>query len=428
MKCIFVIIVVIVYFIFILYKKYNNKVVNKNKLNHVESSYIIEFSLYFEKYNKDRVVYSGEYMYKLMDNDTIEEINKKINSRDILNYITDKQLLDMVVNVEFKLSKNGKCRVFIRTNVELEKDEDLANIFNYLIVYINREIVNTNVIINQEKYKIIIKTNNGVLPVENVEIKLFQELAKKIKNKTKKECYKVVLLKAKPKLKDSKLGGIPYMPVNEDYPLDKNGNPMFMLLQLNLKDIKLDNYPNDGFLQIYIGSLFFGEEGLEYKVVYYKDDLEYKKEFPEVSEEKLGEFAISRPYKLKFVKTIDYMYESDKNYYSVCYDLIKEIYDFDIYNEKDLINCLGSVYNVYLDELVHENKNFITIGGYPDFAQYDVRENENEDKTECIFKLDSEYDLEKFSLGDYGVILALISEKDLKNKKFDNAYVSFDCM
>ena len=50
-----------------------------------------------------------------------------------------------------------------------------------------------------------------------------------------------------------------------------------------------------------------------------------------------------------------------------------------------------------------------------------------EDKTECLFKLDSSYDLDRIFVGDAGIIFALISLDDLKNKEFDKTYVNFDC-
>ena len=58
------------------------------------------------------------------------------------------------------------------------------------------------------------------------------------KNKTKKECYEIVIDNSEDiGIKDNKIGGKAYMPKGEEYPLDEDGNPMILLIQINLKDI-----------------------------------------------------------------------------------------------------------------------------------------------------------------------------------------------
>ena len=63
----------------------------------------------------------------------------------------------------------------------------------------------------------------------------FKKLMDEYTKKTEKECYKFNLVEGKPSILDDKIGGKPYLPVGEAYPVDKSGNPMGLVLQLNLK-------------------------------------------------------------------------------------------------------------------------------------------------------------------------------------------------
>ncbi len=56
---------------------------------------------------------------------------------------------------------------------------------------------------------------------------------------------------------DSKLGGVPYWNAAMPYPTDANGNALYLLLQLNLDALQLDDerLPQGGMLQVFISSL-----------------------------------------------------------------------------------------------------------------------------------------------------------------------------
>ena len=69
----------------------------------------------------------------------------------------------------------------------------------------------------------------------------------------------------------------------------------------------------------------------------------------------------------------------------------------------------------------------ITIGGYANFTQTDPREYRIKDKEECLFKLDSYYNSQKFNIGDIGILFALISQGDIKKCNFENTIVDLDC-
>ncbi len=71
----------------------------------------------------------------------------------------------------------------------------------------------------------------------------FEKVIEMFKERTKKECYKIEVVDGTPDIMDNKIGGIPYLPIGEEYPKDKNGTPLALLLQVNLKDIDLEDYP-----------------------------------------------------------------------------------------------------------------------------------------------------------------------------------------
>lgn len=50
-----------------------------------------------------------------------------------------------------------------------------------------------------------------------------------------------------------------------------------------------------------------------------------------------------------------------------------------------------------------------------------------ENKDECLFKLDSGMDFNKFMIGDAGILFTLISKEDITNCKFGKALVDWDC-
>ena len=68
-------------------------------------------------------------------------------------------------------------------------------------------------------------------------------------------CYELIAIKGKPTPLDSSIGGIPYCPVGEELPKDKNGNEIPLLLQINFSGIDLLGYPNKGIFQLFLEDL-----------------------------------------------------------------------------------------------------------------------------------------------------------------------------
>ena len=54
-------------------------------------------------------------------------------------------------------------------------------------------------------------------------------------------------------LTDSKFGGLPYIPLDSDIPIDSNGNQLALLAQINCADLPENTlYPKEGLLQFWI--------------------------------------------------------------------------------------------------------------------------------------------------------------------------------
>ena len=247
-------------------------------------------------------------------------------------------------------------------------------------------------------------------------------ILEKFKEFTKKDCFRIDIIDEIPEIFDNKIGGKPYLPVGIEYPKDQEGNYMPLLLQINLKDIELDGYPKEGIIEI------FTDENVvypcQYVVKYFKEGLEYQKEFPEIN---TSQYICKDSYKIKLSKDMSYMPINDYRFKDTICKIINTDYNLNLKKLKEVDDFFGCD-NWY--EKFEENTTYllITIGGYANFTQTDPRDYRVKDKEECLFKLDSYYNSKKFHIGDMGILFVLISQKDIKNYNFENAIVDWDCM
>lgn len=241
-----------------------------------------------------------------------------------------------------------------------------------------------------------------------------ETIIEKYKEKTAKECYKLIKVEDEtPFLMENKLGGMPYIPKGKQVPRDTKGNYMALLLQVNLKDINLENFPKEGILEIFASTEINYPQ--EYKIIIFEDNLQPELELPSINTEK---FFIINPIKIELQKDIVHMPLQDYRSTDTLNEILRE------YNAK-----IESVYD--LDEEVLQkltdgiDTKPATIGGYPDFTQEDTRTAED-NRDECLFKLDSLFDKDVY-IGDCGILTVTISTEDLKNSKIDKAVLDWDC-
>lgn len=262
-----------------------------------------------------------------------------------------------------------------------------------------------------------------------------QEIIEKYKKKTLKKCYKMELFEeeydGELKILDDKLGGKPYLPVGEKYPTDKRGNPMPLLLQINLKHVNLKDFPKQGILEVFTNI----EYPMEYEVKLFEEGLEYQTEFPETKAYYNGQefdYFIKKPLFVKLKEATMHMPTTNYKSLQVARRIVKEQLK-DKMDSEELDNYLKHGFNWDwfgdLGHAAHDQLDYclFNIGGYPNFTQDDPRPDLKPKKDECVFSLDPiGYD-EYIEIGDSGTMWGFISKEDLKNGKFENMFVDYDC-
>ena len=92
-----------------------------------------------------------------------------------------------------------------------------------------------------------------------LEIKIDDEFAKKVydeiwaeykKNAQTKTFAKITLTEDELKITDSKVMGLPYVPIGKKIPETSDGNEMFLIAQINCENLRgLKDFPQKGILQ-----------------------------------------------------------------------------------------------------------------------------------------------------------------------------------
>lgn len=246
----------------------------------------------------------------------------------------------------------------------------------------------------------------------------------------------------------SKLGGVAYFPKEQEYPRNKDGQPLALVAQLNLSEIFADSsiaeacdadcilksYPRTGMLSFFndatddlMGLEFkepFSKTG--YRVVYFpeiikSDDSIALAEFNELAEiasdDCYGALGMDQSYlitsSLKYtIPSLEIATLDDEN-------LLK----FHDYTENQLDEESGEDVIEALYDQASEICQGHAIGGYPMLTQSDPRR-ENDDRAILLFQLDSVGDV---MLGDCGSMQFFISEEDLKNRDFSNVLYDWAC-
>ena len=249
----------------------------------------------------------------------------------------------------------------------------------------------------------------------------FMKVLEKFKEVTQKECYRIEVIEEEPSILDDKIGGRPYLPIGEEYPKDNNGDFLALLLQVNLKNIDLDGYPDSGILEIFTDKNV--NYPCEYAVRYFSEGLEYQENLPDVD---LSNYIVKEAQKIELKKDFCHMSFNDYRFASIMCPIANEIYEANTQCYGDLEDLWEDFewYDLFTDEISDIR---ITFGGYPDFTQSDPRFDFKENMDECLFKLDSSADYDKFEIGDSGILFALISKENIEKVNFDKAIVDWDC-
>jgi uncharacterized protein YwqG len=224
---------------------------------------------------------------------------------------------------------------------------------------------------------------------------------------------------------DSKFGGDPYWPANQPYPVDSEGNFMYLLAQLNFSQIpKLEGYPDKGLLQFYAAAdsmyglnLDHPMEQSNFRVVYFETtDAPALDNFQFLNEEgRKDALPVERPMQLSFALDTDYFSYNDVR-------LPEERLD-------EVMTDLepGEEYRSMEDELSQAfPDNGHKIGGYAYFTQTDPRE-DVPGTSDWILLLQIDSQGSDICWGDYGVGNFFIHPDALRQKDFSKVLYNWDC-
>lgn len=217
---------------------------------------------------------------------------------------------------------------------------------------------------------------------------------------------------------ESKIGGLPYLPIGGALPLTEKGNVMRLLAQINCEDESfrsaveqvMPDFPTQGILQFFIAQdsdLYGLNDG--FQVVYHP--------------------VIEKHYANEDVLAI-YANNTKNENQSVHWE-----YGMPFFwcNDSD-----ASPANFEIRFKLKNNIDFIDskVGGTPDFIQNDIRESEynGNQYTELILQIESMIGeaSKKEKVGhimwwDWGVANFFMRKEDLKKRNFDRVLYNWDC-
>ena len=229
-----------------------------------------------------------------------------------------------------------------------------------------------------------------------------------------------------PTLWESKIGGVPYLPLDVDFPTNDDGKVLYFLAQINFSEVPpMQPFPEKGILQFYINDedaygLNFGKPFNQnnFRVLYFEN-----------IEEDIDKLVT------------DFSFLENREYVdlpvlpNVCYPLkfeaSREVVPVSDYRFDDLIgyktfNDFGGDQENYWKAYRQITKDMgHKLGGYPSFAQEDPRYDLAE-TYELLFQLDSDADIECM-WGDTGVGNFFITTADLEKRDFSKVMYNWDC-
>lgn len=223
------------------------------------------------------------------------------------------------------------------------------------------------------------------------------------------------------RLWQSKFGGLPYLPQDVPYPLDSNGQPLFLLAQINFTETpRLETLPETGILQFYVSGTdgIFGTsyedltKQANFRILYFPNVLE--------DEGKLrGDFGflpkfrmlpLGKSCSLEFSPASAPMSAHDYHFGSTILETDLPVWDKEV----------AHLYHTY-------EKLFRSAGhklrGYPYFTQDDPRP--REDDYVLLFQMDSDGEAD-ILWSDCGVGNFFILEDDLRARNFSRVLYSWD--
>ena len=267
-------------------------------------------------------------------------------------------------------------------------------------------------------------------------------IAEEIRRRTECEHYRLMLNEERvPTITDSKIGGLPYWPANKEYPVDQQGKPMLMLMQINCAQSGLQSpLPDHGMLQWFISlnpELMYGcrgnydDQGTGFHIVYHDEIGESATPAGVPTHDTVDDMLtpVKRETAIDVVIEQTVMGVSDGRFNQLFFDLVKEITgaepsDKRWYQYLDNDDCL------YYEKELGMKRPSHQILGYPHYTQEEARRNIEVHDT-LLFQLDSQFStIDRKALvmwGDMGSGFIFINRDDLAARDFTRTYYCWDC-
>lgn len=262
----------------------------------------------------------------------------------------------------------------------------------------------------------------------------------RLKEATKTPCIKLEpYKKASESLTESKIGGLPYLPLEGDMPRDEKGEAMYLLAQINCEELpKNEIYPDKGLVQFWLGededNYLYGldfeapTKQKNWRILYY-ETFEVGQSFEEVknvykpryeaSPLEVDEEGNASCFALRFSET-ESVLPLEAEAFGECFiRLWNEAYPEDKL-EGELYEALSEDEHEYLWELTDEPCS--KIGGYANFTQWDARK-AGSYKT-LLLQLDTE---DCIMWGDSGIGNFFIENEAKQTADFSNVFYNWDC-
>ena len=259
---------------------------------------------------------------------------------------------------------------------------------------------------------------------------IFEKIEKKYQKTVKEMIVADASVNASKEMKitESKIEGIPYIPVGGKIPVNSEGKQFMFLAQINCEDLKgLEDFPQEGILQFWVlGSDHFGKDfdnpTNHEKIVDCYSENEFKKMYnPYKFDLKHMEILIAiEPCKMKF--------SLEKQKESFNYEFLERLYE-EVLKEENLKfeednKLYEEVERIYEDEFYEEIVG-TKCNGFPYFTQWEPRDEEQmKEYDTSLFQIDSGKEV---MIGDSGVMHFFINREKLKNKDFSDIFYHWDC-
>ncbi len=269
------------------------------------------------------------------------------------------------------------------------------------------------------------------------------EIASLIKKQTRTTAYALTIQKGvESDLFDSKFGGLPYWNPHMQYPVDKRGQKMLLLAQVNFDRAAVDGrLPQQGMLQFFIAldeeSYLYGydndaPDSQEMFRVVYHEKVDYsitpeqvqEMNIPVSTDTAIWEYTpVWKPVRVDITPKEVYINTSDKRFDKYFRSAVKSLTGkrlgrqcaWDVLTREDYLRLD--------EELSYDSHNML---GYPAFVQFDPRKSAKYYDT-VLLQMHSEEDQDTVCWADGGVANFFINSEALAQRDFSRVYYCWDC-